>query len=160
MWVLSIWETKELICFCRSSNTRRVRYVPSHDKILFVLGLVRREFRCGSKVPTVGSFGIGREFRRFALNWLRSSLSWSYRTCPVFYRTCPICTTRGQLIVFKFAEGREFRHESGVPTVESSSMSREFRHLTYFNWVTCFSNLLRVGSSGIHREFRRLTTSL
>ena len=49
-------------------DTGRVRYVLSHDKILIVLGLVRREFRCGSEVPTVDSSGIGREFRRFVLN--------------------------------------------------------------------------------------------
>ena len=42
--------------------TGRVQYVPSHDKILIVLGLVCREFQCGSEVPTVGSFGIDREF--------------------------------------------------------------------------------------------------
>ena len=39
-------------------------------------------------------------------------------------------------MVFKFAEGQEFRRESGVPTVGSFGMRPEFRHLTYFNSVT------------------------
>ena len=50
-------------------------------------------------------------------------------------------------VVFKCVEGREFRRESGVPTVGSSDIRREFRHLTNFNSVTWFSNLLRVGVS-------------
>ena len=44
---------------------------------------------------------------------------------------------------------------SGVPTVGSSGMCREFRHLIFFNLVTWFSNLLRIGSSDVSREFRR-----
>ena len=104
-------------------DTGRVRYVPNHDKILDVLGLVRREFR-QSEVPTmVGSSDVSR------LTDLESSLSWSYRTCPVW-------TARGQRLVFKCLEGREFRRESEVSTVGSSGMSREFRHLIYFNSVT------------------------
>ena len=59
-------------------DTRRVRYVPSHDKILIVLGWVRREFRRESEVSTVGSSDILR------LTDLEGSLSWSYRTCSVF----------------------------------------------------------------------------
>ena len=46
----------------RPGHTGCVWYGPSHDKILFVLGLVRREFRRGSEVPTVGSSGIDQEF--------------------------------------------------------------------------------------------------
>ena len=57
-------------------DTGLVRYVSSHDKILDVLGLVRREFRCKLGVPTVGSFGNGREFRRPALK-----LTWRVH-CP------------------------------------------------------------------------------
>ena len=40
--------------------TGRVRYVPSHDKILIVLGLVRQEFRRESEVPMVGSSDVSR----------------------------------------------------------------------------------------------------
>ena len=43
---------------------------------------------------------------------------------------------------------------SGVPTVESSDICREFRHLTNFNSVTCFSKLLRVGGSDLSQKFR------
>ena len=49
--------------------------------------------------------------------------------------------------VFKNLEGREFRHESGVPTVGSSDTSNT---LTQLQW---FSNVLRVGSSD-GRKFR------
>ena len=70
---------------------------PAVVKIV-VLGLVRQEFRQGSGVPTSRT-----------LTNLEGSLSWSYRTCPV-------CTTRGQRLVFKSLEGREFRRVSGVPT--------------------------------------------
>ena len=120
---------------------------------------VGREFRQGSRVPTSNTLTV-----------LEGSLSWSYRACPVW-------TTKVQRLVFQSLEGREFQRKSGVPTVGSSGMCREFRHLIFFNSVTWFSNLLRigssdmsqefrrsgvpaVGSSGIHREFRRLTTSL
>ena len=48
-------------------DTGRVRYVPSHDKILVVLGLVRREFRRRLGVLMIGSPGMGWEFRRLAL---------------------------------------------------------------------------------------------
>ena len=96
----------------------------------------------------------GRESRQWsgvptsrALTDLESSLWWSYRTCLVW-------TTRGQWLIFKYREGREFRHKSGVPTVGSSGMCREFRHLIFFNSVTWFSNLLRIGSSDMSREFR------
>ena len=42
-------------------DTGRVWYVPSHDKIVIVLGLVRREFRRKSGVPAmVGSFDVSR----------------------------------------------------------------------------------------------------
>ena len=41
-------------------NTGRVRYVPSHDKILDVLGLVRREFRWSGVPVIVGSFDVSR----------------------------------------------------------------------------------------------------
>ena len=47
-------------------DTEHVWYLPSSGKTI-VLGLVRREFRRRSGVPTVGSPGIGREFRRVAL---------------------------------------------------------------------------------------------
>ena len=40
----------------------RARYVPSHDKILIVLGLVHLEFRRELEVSMVGSSGNGREF--------------------------------------------------------------------------------------------------
>ena len=58
--------------------------------------------------------------------------------------------------IFKSLEGRGFRRESGVSMVGSSDMRREFRHLTNFNSVTCFSKLLRVRGSDLSREFRRL----
>ena len=103
----------------------------------------------------VGSFDVGREFRRLALQ-----LTWRVH-CPgdtgrvrYSYRACPVCTTRGQRLVFQSLEGREFRCESGVPTIGSSGMCREFRHLIFFNSVTWFSNLLRIGSSDVSREFR------
>ena len=79
---------------------------------------------------------------------------------------------RGQWLVFKCLEGREFRRESGVPTVGSSGINWEFRHLIYFNSVTVVfkcaegrelrreSGVSMVESFGIHKEFRRLTTSL
>jgi len=136
-------------------HTGRVRYLSSSCKIV-VLGLVSREFRRRSGVPTVGSPGMGREFRRVALQ-----LTWRVH-CPghtghvrYAYRTCPVWMTRSQRLVFKSREGREFRRKSGVPTVGSSDICREFRHLTNFNSVTCFSNMLRVGSSDVSREFRR-----
>ena len=53
---------------CFVDLAERVWYMPSHDKILVVLGLVHREFRHESEVPTVGSSDNGREFRCFALN--------------------------------------------------------------------------------------------
>ena len=74
---------------------------------------------------------------------------------PNVFGTCLVWTTRGQRLVFKCLEGREFRRESGVPMVGSSDMRREFQHLTNFNSVTCFSKLLRVGGSDLSREFRR-----
>ena len=46
-------------------DTRHVRYVSNHDKILVVLGLVHQEFRRESEVPTVGS-SDGREFRQWS----------------------------------------------------------------------------------------------
>ena len=49
------------------------------------------------------------------------------------YRTCLVWTARSQRLFFKCLEGQEFQRESGV---------------------------LMVGSFGIYREFRRLTTSL
>ena len=51
-------------------DTGPIRYVPSHDKILDVLGLVRREFQRKSGVSTVRSSSNGREFRRLVLNQL------------------------------------------------------------------------------------------
>ena len=96
---------------------------------------------------------------------LESSLSWSYRTCPVW-------TARGQRLVFKCLEGREFRRELRVSTVGSSGMSRKFRHLAYFNSVRAQrlvfkraeglefrreSGVPTVGSFGKGREFRHLT---
>ena len=100
-----------------------------------------------SEVSMVGSSDIS------CLIDLDGSLSWSYRTCPVWM-------TRGQRLVFKCLESREFRGKLGVPTVGSSGMSREFRHLTYLNSVTWFSNMLRVGSFDVSQEFRRLTLTL
>ena len=136
-------------------HTGRVRYLSSSHEIV-VLGLVSREFRRRSGVPTVGSPGMGREFRHGALR-----PTWRVH-CPghtghvrYAYRTCPVWMTRSQRLVFKSREGREFRRKSGVPTVGSSDICREFRHLTNFNSVTCFSNMLRVGSSDVSREFRR-----
>ena len=104
----------------------------------------------------VGSPGMGREFRRLALQ-----LTWRVHCAGhtgrvrYSYRTCPVWMTRGQRLVFKSREGREFRRESRVPTVRSSDMHREFQHLTNLNLVTCFSNMLRVGSSDVSQEFRR-----
>ena len=48
------------LCFAGLAiHTGRVRYVPSNDKILDVLGLVRREFRRKSGVPVIiGSFDV------------------------------------------------------------------------------------------------------
>ena len=74
--------------FCWFGNTGRVRYFPSNDKTA-VLGLVRREFRQWSGVPTP------------------HKLQLSY-------------------LVFEYAEGREFQRESGVSTVGSSGIHREF----------------------------------
>ena len=114
---------------------------PAVVKLLFSGWFVgssnRREFQQRLGVPTSRN-----------LTEIEYSLWWSYRSCPVW-------TTRGQRLVFKYLESREFRR-SGVPTVESSVMHREFRHLTNFNSVTYFSNLLRVGSSDVSREFRLL----
>ena len=77
-----------------------------------------------SEVPTMaGSSDV------LHLTDLDGSLSWSYQTCLVW-------TTRGQRLVFKCLEGRKFRRESGVPTVGSSGMRREFQHLTNFNSFT------------------------
>ena len=56
----------------------RVRYVPSHDKILDVLGLVHREFRRSGVPAMVGSSDIS------CLTDLESSLSWSCWMCSVF----------------------------------------------------------------------------
>ena len=133
----------------------RVRYLPSSCKIV-VLGLLRREFRRRSGVPTVGSPGMSREFRRLALqHTLRFHCPGHTGRVRYSYRTCPVWTTRGQRLVFQSLEGRDFRRESGVPTVGSPGMCREFRHLIFFNSVTWFSNLLRIGSSDVSREFRR-----
>ena len=50
-------------------HTGRVRYLSSsHENV--VLGLVSREFRRRSGVPTVGSPGMGREFRHGAFDRL------------------------------------------------------------------------------------------
>ena len=71
--------------------------------------------------------------------------------------------------VFKCTECREFRRKSEVPTVGSSDMYREFRHLKFSNSVAMVfkyaegrefrreSGVPTVGSSDIHQEFRRLT---
>ena len=56
-------------------DTGRVQYLPSNGNIVD-LGLVRREFRRRSGVPMVGSPGMGREFRRIALQ-----LTWRVH-CP------------------------------------------------------------------------------
>ena len=141
-WVLSIWATKELTLFllvwlyqtCPVCIPDVSGICPVIVKMLFSGWFVEssdvgREFRL-SGVPTVGSSGKGREFRHLTLTVLEGSLSWSYRTCPVW-------TTRGQRLVFQSLEGQEFRRESGVPTVGSFGMRREFRHLTNFNSVTC-----------------------
>ena len=101
----------------------------------FVGSFDGRKFRQGSGVPT-----------SHTLTNLEGSLSWSYRTCPVW-------TTRGQRLVFKYLESREFRRKSRVPTIGSSTVSQEFQHLTYFNSVTWFSNMLRVRSSDVSWEF-------
>ena len=47
-------------------DTGRVQYLPSSAKTI-VLGLVHREFRRKSGVPTVRSPDKGREFQRLAL---------------------------------------------------------------------------------------------
>ena len=99
-----------------SIHTGRVRYLSSSCKTV-VLGLVRREFRRRSGVPTVGSPGIGREFRRVALQ-LTCRVHCPGHTGHVryAYRTCPVWMTRSQRLVFKSRDSREFRHMSGVPT--------------------------------------------
>ena len=146
MWVLSIWVTKELTCVLLIwLNVSGI--CPATIKFLLFSGWF------------IGSFDVSWKFQwsgvptSRALTDLESSLSWSYRTCPVW-------TTRGQRLVFQSLEGREFQRESGVPTVGSFGMCREFWHLAYFNSVTWFSNILRVRSFDMCREFRRLTTSL
>ena len=130
IWVLSIWATKELTLFllvwqyrtCPVSIPDMSGICPAVIKLLFSGWLVGssdgRKFRQGSGVLTSRT-----------LTDLEGSLSWSYRTCPV-------CMTRGQRLVFKGLEGREFQH------------------LTNFNSVICFSKLLRVGSSDVSRESR------
>ena len=107
-------------------HTGRVRYLSSSYKIV-VLGLVSREFRRRSGVPTVGSPGMGREFRHGALR-----PTWRVH-CPghtghvrYAYRTCPVWMTRSQRLVSKAVRvgssdvSREFRR-SGVPTYVGSS---------------------------------------
>ena len=81
----------------------------------------------------VGSSDIGREFRQGSgvstsrnLNNLESSLWWSYRTCPVFIPDVSGMHDQRPTTSFQSPEGREFRHESGVPTVGSSDIHREF----------------------------------
>ena len=113
---------------------------PEAEKLLFSGWFV------GSSDGRESRHGSGVQTSRTSTD-LEVSLSWSYRTCPVWM-------TRSQRLVFKSLEGREFRRESGVPTVGSSDMCREFRHLTNFNSVTCFSKLLRVGGSDLGQEFR------
>ena len=76
------------------------------------------------------------------------------------YRTCLVWMTRGQRLVFKCLEGREFRHASGVLAPHKLQLiylvfkyveGREFRREP---------GVPTVGSPGILREFRGLTTSL
>ena len=111
---------------------------------IVVLGLVRREFRRSLGVLTIGSPSMGREFRRLALQQ-----TWRFH-CPghtgrvrYSYRTCPVWITRNQRLVFKSLEGREFRRESGVPTVGSSDVS-------HFNCLGGFNVLVIPDVSGIH----------
>ena len=104
---------------------------PAVIKIV-VLGLVRREFRQGSRVSMSRSLTV-----------LQGSLSWSYRTCLVFI-----------LDVSGMDDQRPTASFSKVVRVGSSDMRREFRHLTNLNLVTCFSKLLRVGGSDLGQEFR------
>ena len=108
----------------------------------------------------VGSSNVGQEFRRSGVPaWVGSSDVSHFNRLGGFTVLVipdvsgPVWMTRSQRLVFKSLEGREFRRELGVPTVGSSDMRREFRHLTNLNLVTCFSNMLRVGSSD-GREFR------
>ena len=93
----------------------------------------------------IGSSDVSR------LTDLESSLSWSYRTCPIygwpeangyFSNTLRVGSSgmrqefrhltyfNSVTVVFKCAKGREFRRESGVPTVGSPGIHREFQHLT------------------------------
>ena len=102
------------------------------------------------------------------LNNLESSLSSSYRTCPVWTTRFQRLVFQRPTIVFKCTECREFRLKSEVPTVGSSDMYREFRHLKYSNSVAmvfkyaegrefrCESGVPTVESSDNHREFRCL----
>ena len=106
---------------------------------------VSQKFRWSGVLVMVRSSDVSR------LTDLDGSLSQSYQMCPIFI---PVWTTRGQRLVFKCLEGREFQRKSGVSMVGSFSMRREFRHLTNFNSVTQFSNTLRVESSDVSREFR------
>ena len=74
--------------------------------------------------------------------------------------------TRSQRLVFKSLEGREFRRELGVPTyVGSSDTSLTLTQLHVFQITEgrgfrLESGVPTVGSPGILREFRGLTTSL
>ena len=152
MWVLSVWETKELTCFCWSSNTGcdtgRVWYLPSNGNIVD-LGLVRREFRRRSEVPTVGSSNVSR------LTDLDGSLSWSYRTCSVFITDVSGMDDQRPTASFQMPWGSE------VPTwAESSDTSQTSTQLLSFQICWGSGVLTWVGSSDIHWEFRRLTLIL
>ena len=132
-------------------DTGRVRYLPNNGNIVD-LGLVCREFRHESEVPTVGSSNIS------CLTDLESSLWWSYRTCLVW-------KARGQRLVFKCLEGREFRRSEDLACVGSSDTSQTSLSYLVFKYAKGQefrreSGVLTVGSFGIHREFGRLTMLL
>ena len=114
-----------MFCWSGNTDTGRVRYVPSNDKILIVLGWfvgssdVSQKFRRSGVPAYVGSSDVSR------LTDLEGSLSWSYRTCPV-------CTTKSQRLVFKSLEGREFRREEVPACVGSFDTSYSLTQLHGF----------------------------
>jgi len=101
-------------------DTGRVRYVPSHDKILVVLGLIHREFWRKSGGSMVGSSGNRREFWCLMLNWLGEvHMPWGSGVLTVGSSDTSHTLTQlpwfsNVLRVGSF-DGREFQHLSGVP---------------------------------------------
>ena len=135
MWVLSIWASKELTLslLVWQYQTCPVLIPDVSDICPAVLKLLFSGWFVGSSDGRESRQGLGVPTSR-TLTDLEGSLSWLHDQRPT--------------ASFQKPWGSE------VPTwVGSSDMCREFRHLTNFNSVTWFSNLLRVGSSD-SREFR------